>query len=375
MPQTIAATRRCVVVGAGLTGATTAWSLARQGFEVTVYERDRWVGGHARNEWWGPIPYEPNGAHIFHTSDQEVWELATSVGEFAPYHHRVLTRIDGQLLSWPIQLEEVQGLAAWPRIEAELGRRPLAPDPANFETWCVGIMGPTLYEMYIEGYTTKHWGRPAAELSSSFAPRRVELRDDGYLGLFRDPYQGWPRHGYAALVEALLTECDVRLATEVAAAKLDELTPPGTPVVVTAPLDGFFDAAEGELEWRGVRLEPRFIPHVRSAQPASVVNEPSATVPYTRTIESKWVLPELMNTPGTVVCYEYPGAPAKHYPVADAKGDNRRTQERYERLATMYTRNPLVPAGRLARYVYINMDQAMREGLDAAKRVTELAPV
>ena len=115
---------------------------------------------------------------------------------------------------------------------------------------------------------------------------------------------------------------------------------------------------------------PRYLADVALAQEAMVVNEPDAHVPYTRSIESKWVFPELHAVDGTVVCHEYPGAATKHYPVLDADGNNKRRQRRYLDLLASFDRNPLFAAGRLARYLYINMDEAMRQGLDVAAEVT-----
>lgn len=358
-----------LIVGSGLTGATAANRLTAAGRSVLVVEADTRVGGHVRNEWMNDVPYEPNGAHIFHTDDDAVWELATSMTDFRPYEHRVQTRVGDSLLSWPIQLEEVRGLPEWHAIEAELAGLPDEPDDANFETWCVSRMGETLYGLFIADYTRKQWGREPSELSSLFAPKRVELRTDGYRGLFRDPHQGWPEKGYAALIEGLLQDTPVLLGTRVTSASLADLVPADVPVLVTAPLDDFFGGADGELEWRGVHLVPRFVPDVVHYQPATVVNEPSADVPFTRSIETKHVFSELSEVVGTVVCDEYPGAPAKHYPVYDADGVNVATQDRYLSRLRASDRNPLVAAGRLANYQYINMDEAMRQGLDAAARL------
>jgi UDP-galactopyranose mutase len=365
---------QCYVIGAGLTGATCAWSLRQAGIRPTIVEAANVVGGHVRNEWFRGVPYEPNGAHIFHTSDEEVWKLASSLVEFVPYEHRVLTNVSGTTLSWPIQMDEIQSLREWPTIERQLANRPDTPDRSNFETWCVSIMGATLYEMFIEGYTTKQWGRPARELSADFAPKRVELRTDGHRGLFRDPYEGWPRTGYGSLVEALLDDSSIMLNTRVTARSLPEFVAPGVPVVVTAPLDGFFEEAAGPLEWRGVHLVPHWIPDTNLAQQAMVVNEPDAAIPYTRSIETKWVMPDMHDVEGTVVCYEYPGAPVKHHPVYDAAGTNRARQTRYTDMLQSFERNPLFAAGRLANYLYINMDEAMRQGLDAAQRVLRSIP-
>lgn len=360
---------RVVVVGAGLTGLTAAYDLTRRGHDVTVYERDFTVGGHSRSESMLGVPYEPHGAHIFHTSDDEVWALVTSLVKMLPYRHRVLTEVHGDLFSWPIQWNEIHRLPERERIAAELRSLPDAVDSANFATWCISQMGETLYGLFIDTYTQKQWGRPGSQLSADIGPKRVELRRDGNLDLFRDPYQGWPADGYGALAEALAADVEIVLGQPVTLQDLPDVVPPDVPVIVTAALDGFCAERFGPLEWRGVHLTASWLPNVAFAQEAMVVNRPSLDVPYTRTIESKWVLgPDAETIPGTMVMHEYPGANAKHYPVPDAGGLNRRAQAHYETVLAGYDRNPLIPAGRLARYTYINMDQAMREGLTAAER-------
>ena len=361
----------CLIVGAGLTGATAAHMLRKAGWNVAVVERSEVVGGHVRNSWMRGLPYEPNGAHIFHTDDEAVWRLASSLVDFEPYLHKVRTRVGDLEVSWPIQLDELAALPEWGTIQQELKHLPDERDSSNFETWCISLMGETLYRLFIEGYTTKQWGRPPSALSCQFAPKRVDLRTDGYLPLFRDPYQGWPRQGYGALVEALLADTPVILCEEVTQSNLASLVKPDVPVLLTCALDDFFDHAEGKLEWRGVHLVPHYLPDEMLAQNAMVVNEPDAAVEYTRTVETKWVFPEMHGQLGTVVAFEYPGAPAKHYPVLDAEGANEAMQARYSLRAETFERNPLVTAGRLANYTYINMDEAMRQGMDAAACVQQ----
>lgn len=361
--------RKAVIVGSGLTGATCAHQLASRGFEVEVFESGSRSGGHVLNEWMNGIPFEPNGAHIFHTNDDAVWNLASSLVAFWPYEHRVQSEIDGQLFSWPPQRSELKALDEWSKIVHELDGLPPEPDATNFETWTVSLMGRTLYEMFVQDYTRKQWGRSPHELDASIGPKRVELRDDGHLGLFRDRHQGWPAGGYSNLTDALLRNCRVHLGQRISASDLENLCAPGVPIVVTAPLDDFFDLARGPLEWRGVSFETSWIPDVSFAQPVSVVNRPSLNVPWTRTIETKHVLPEsdaLRSAVGTVVSKELPGADARHYPVPDADGMNRKLWLTYRQVADAYTRNPLITAGRLANYTYINMDESMRQGLEAA---------
>ncbi|MFD5033114.1 FAD-dependent oxidoreductase [Streptomyces sp. NPDC058220] len=356
------------VVGAGLSGAAAAWLLTRRGFQVEVYEKAAVVGGHVRTEWIRGIPYEPHGAHIFHTYDRRVWRIVSQAVEFVPYRHRVLTRIRGHVISWPPQEDELRGLPDFTDITWELALRPATADPTNFETYCVSLLGPTLYEESVRGYTRKQWGRDPHTLSASVAKGRVELRNDGNVHLFRDPYQGWPRRGYGELVEALLGPAVVHLGCTVTVQDLPAIARGGRPVIVTSALDDFFDEP-GALPWRGVRLEPTYLPETTLAQRAMVVNEPADTLAWTRSIETKWALSELHDRPGTVVMREFPGAPAKHYPVLDSAGENRRIQDSLERRLVGRSRNPVYAAGRLATYRYINMDEAILSGLRAAERI------
>lgn len=356
-----------VVVGGGLTGLAAAHTLAGLGRQAVVYERSFHLGGHARSEWIRGIPYEPHGAHILHTADAGVWRLVTSLVEVLPYRHRVMTEVNHELFAWPPQLDELKRLDEWSAIECELALRPPQPDATNFETWCVSLMGETLYALFVADYTAKQWGRPPHELAASIGPKRVELRDDGCLELFRDPYQGWPAQGYGALAEALAGDTDIHFGDSLTIDAIPDVAPPGAPVIVTAALDDFFDNKFGPLGWRGVSLTGRWLPDWSgTALPAMVVNRPSLAVRHTRTIETKWVLGEAAPVNGTMVMYELPGAPAKHYPLPDAAGVNRRRQDRYLAEMARYKRNPLIPAGRLARFRYINMDEAMREGMQAA---------
>lgn len=358
-----------VILGAGLTGATAAWELARHGYRVRVYEQADVVGGQVRTEWLRGIPYEPHGAHIFHTVDSRIWRLVTGLVSFTPYRHRVAIRLDDITLSWPLQVSELSSLRMWDRIQQELNELPKTPDTSNFATYCASLLGRSLYEMCVQNYTRKQWGREPDRLSASMARKRVELRRDGYRYLFRDPYQGWPRRGYTSLVEALLDGSRVMLGHRITAPELAKVTALREPVIVTAALDDFFCGELGDLEWRGVRLSAELLPSVRLAQSAMVVNVPDASVPWTRTVETKWAAEELHGSLGTIVMREYPGAAARHYPVPDNQGANRARQRAYEQRAAINERNPLYIAGRLATYSYINMDQAIRQGLNAARRV------
>ncbi len=323
--------------------------------------------------------YEPHGSHIFHTEDQEVWEFVNRLTPFRPYRHRVDIVIEGKVLNWPILLSDIDKQSRSAEILAELdARRGVEPEAraaaANFEQWCVDLMGPILYERYIRPYTEKQWGRPARELSARWAPRRVQVRWDNDPYLFKDPYQGWPagRNGYTDLIEGLLASSErieLRSKTEVTLESLgswaDEWS--ADAVILTCPLDVFCGFRFGELEWRGIIVRSVHIPHVEYAQGAMVVNYPGFEYPFIRIHETKHASGQQCG--GTVLGFEFTGAKTRYYPVETEH--NRALNTRYQN----WLRDQIGPervrfAGRLANYVYIDMDDCIRQALDLAADMT-----
>lgn len=360
---------RVLIVGAGLTGAVAARTLQDEGATVLVREAHTAWGGNIRGDQLNGILYEPHGAHVFHTANEQAIALFNKHAKLMPYTHVVKTEAFDQLMSWPPQVDELRKLPQWEKIQRELMTLPREPDDTNFETYAISIMGETLYYEFIHGYTTKQWGCDPSKLSASFAPKRIDLREDGYLGLFRDPVQGWPRGGWGTLIDSLLFNVPVELGDSVTS---DDVEKSWDAVIVTAPLDDFLGLKP--LPWRGVRLTHRYIPLpefdgtklTNYVLPAAVVNQPSASVPYTRRIETKHMSMQL--APASVVSYEYPGALARHYPIDDAEGANRARANDYKEALRLELPNA-VPAGRLANYIYIDTDQSMIQGLHAANKV------
>ncbi len=367
--------KRVAVVGAGWSGAVTAERLGAGGIEVEVFERAANVGGHSRSETLNGVVYEPNGAHIFHTSNKDVAGYVDRFGLSRPYEHCVKTQVHlGDedtltLLSWPPQLEELRELALWPTIEGELASLPDNPAGEDFETFVMSLMGPTLYNLFIRDYTAKQWGRPATELSSSFAPKRVELRNDGYRRLFRDRWEFFPATGMNSVIEGVLAKSSVTCGAEVLLKDLEGMQDDFDAFVVTAPLDRLL-GRDGELEWRGIHLRSRYIP-VEGAEETStaayVVNWPDARYPFTRTIETKHATGQ--HVLGTVVSEEYPGAPARHYPVPTVDRRFEALNERYKEEVRSGLGRPVYFCGRLANYLYINQDQAIEQGFACSAEV------
>ena len=366
---------RILIVGAGLTGCTLAHRLAREGVESVLLERAAVPGGLIRSEHMEGILYEPHGSHIFHTEDEEVWELAKAMTPFHDYRHRVDIMVEGRILNWPILLSDIDVQSDSEQIHRELAeRRGLdaagRAEAANFEEWCLDLMVPILYERYIRPYTEKQWGRPARELSARWAPRRVSVRWDNDPYLFPDPYQGWPAgpNGYTDLIDGLLAgelvsvRCGVEATLEsleghVRAEQVDA-------VVLTCPLDVFCAERFGALEWRGIHVSSVHIPHVQYAQGAMVVNYPALEYPFIRIHETKHASGQQCE--GTVLGFEFANAPTRYYPIETER--NRTLNDRYQELLREEIGGErVVFAGRLANYLYIDMDDCMRQALDAAE--------
>ena len=367
--------KRVAVVGAGWSGAVTAERLSAGGIDVEVFERAANVGGHSRSETLNGVVYEPNGAHIFHTSNADVAAYVDRFGLSRPYAHAVKAQVhlgDDDaltLLSWPPQLEGLRDLALWPTIEKELAALPKNPAGEDFETFVMSLMGPTLYNLFIRDYTAKQWGRPATELSSSFAPKRVELRDDGYRRLFRDQWEFFPADGMNSVIEGVLAKSSVTCGAEVLIKDLAGMEGDFDAFVVTAPLDWLL-GRDGELEWRGIHLKSRYVPVERPEEtctPAYVVSWPDLRYPFTRTIETKHATGQQIM--GTVVSEEYPGAPARHYPVPTVDRRFEALNERYKDEVRNALDRPVYFWGRLANYLCINQDQAIEQGFACSAEV------
>ena len=363
------------VVGAGWTGAVTAERLGSAGVEVEVFERAANVGGHSRSETLNGVVYEPNGAHIFHTSNEQVAAYVQRFGLSRPYGHAVKAQVHVgdddalTLLSWPPQLEELRELPLWSTIEKELAGLPAEPAGEDFETFVKSLMGTTLYNLFIRDYTAKQWGRPATELSSSFAPKRVELRDDGYRRLFRDRWEFFPPNGMNSVIEAVMAKSSVTCGAELLLDDLVGMQGDVDVFVVTAPLDRLL-GRDGELEWRGVHLRSRYVPVEAATDTltaAYVVNWPDLRYPFTRTVETKHATGQRIA--GTVVSEEYPGAPARHYPIPTVDRRFEALNERYKDEVRNALDRPVYFCGRLANYLYINQDQAIEQAFACSAEV------
>lgn len=367
---------KVAVVGAGWSGAAVARQLHDAGVAVQVFEAAGVVGGHSRAERLHGVLYEPNGPHVFHTSDSRVAAFVHRFGMARAYAHRPLTtvRIDGEprYFSWPLQLNELETLPQWARISQELAVRPAVPRTSDFEAYCISLMGETLYRLFIYHYTVKQWSTEPRLLSAEMAARRVHLRANGDRRLHRDAWEHFPPDGVNTVIDAVLQGIPVHLKTGIRLADLaDRLHREFDAAVVTAPLDGFAGSMPA-LPWRGIRVRARY--HETEDATGTVtraytVNQPDPDVPFTRTVETKHASGQVIR--GTVVCEEYPGHPAEHYPVPTADHEHERRNLALQRFIRDQSPIPVAFCGRLANYQYINQDEAILQGLRVADQLLE----
>lgn len=364
-----------LVIGAGLWGCVVARELAEAGNRVLVLEARTLPGGNARSAIDPKTGIECHcyGAHIFHTSDEEVWTYANRFATFTGYRHTVLTEHAGKVYFMPLGLALINafyGKNLRPDevpafIASEIAKSGLSGEPKNLEEQAISLIGRPLYEAFIKGYTQKQWNADPKTLPS-FIIRRLPVRTNYNTGYFNDPHQGVPRDGYFSLFAALLNHpaIEVRYGTDYLAIR--DAFPAELPVFYSGPIDAYFDFRHGALPWRGLRFEWEVKP-VRDWQGTTVMNYADLDVPYTRIHEFKHFHPErkeVYASEQTIICREYPAdwkvGDIPYYPVnTDASAALlARYQEEAKALPNV------IFGGRLGEYKYYDMDKVIRRALD-----------
>ncbi|MCR5491117.1 MAG: UDP-galactopyranose mutase [Bacilli bacterium] len=361
-----------LIVGAGLSGATMARLLMDAGKKVLVVEKRDHVGGNIYTEDVSGIPVHVYGPHIFHTDDERAWAFFNEYADVYPFVNSPLAFYRGAYYHMPFNMNtfhELWGVntpeEAKARIAEEVAREGIG-EPRNLEEQALSMVGRTIYETLVRGYTEKQWGRRATELPASII-KRLPLRFEYNNNYFNDRYQGMPRGGFTPWVENLLKGAEVLLNVDYLAekAKYDGLA---DEVIYTGRLDEYFGFRLGHLEWRSLRFEVEEL-HQRDYQGNPVVNYTDREPAYTRITEHKHFDPELDDLPTTVITKEYPDSfeegKVPYYTINDER--NAKLAEDYKRLAEQ---DPKVHfLGRLANYRYFDMDDTLMAAFDLAEKL------
>ncbi len=362
-----------LVVGAGLFGAIFAYEANKKGKRVLVIEKRPHIGGNIYTEEIDGIQVHKYGAHIFHTSNKEVWNYIQQFAEFNRYTNSPVARYKDELYNLPFNMNTFNKMwgvvtpeEAVAKIEEEkaefkekLGDR----EPSNLEEQAISLIGKTIYEKLIKGYTEKQWGKRATELPA-FIIKRLPVRliyDNNY---FNDIYQGIPIGGYTQIIEKMLEGIEIKLNTDFFDNR-KEYEDIAEQIVFTGPIDKFYDYKFGELEYRSLRFETE-IKDIQNYQGNAVVNYTEYEIPYTRIIEHKHF--EFDSTsPKTVVTREYPDqwvqGKEPYYPVNNEK--NNELYKKYEEEALKD--NKVIFGGRLGQYKYYDMDKVILSALETVK--------
>ena len=358
-----------LIVGAGLFGSIFAYEANKRGKKCLVIDKRNHIGGNIYCENIEGINVHKYGAHIFHTSNKEVWDYVNSFVEFNRYTNCPVANYKGELFNLPFNMNTFYQLwkvktpkEAIAKIEEQVKEANIT-DSRNLEEQAIKLVGKDIYEKLIKGYTEKQWGKRATELPS-FIIKRLPVRltfDNNY---FNDTYQGIPIGGYNKIIEKMLDGIEVRLETDFFE-KREEFEQLSNKIVFTGMIDEFYNYQFGTLEYRSLKFEHETL-NEENYQGNAVVNYTEFEIPYTRIIEHKHF--EYGNQEKTVITREYPATWQKgdepYYPINDDLNNGIYTK--YKSLADK--EENIIFGGRLAQYKYYDMHHVIEEALKCVKK-------
>ena len=356
-----------LVVGSGLFGSIFAYEAKKRGKKVLVIERRNHTGGNIYCEKKDDINIHKYGAHIFHTSLEEVWNYVNRFVRFNNYVNSPVANYKGELYNLPFNMNtfsKLWNVVTPAEAAAKIAdqRKAVQGEPQNLEEQAISLVGTDIYTKLIKGYTEKQWGRSCTELPA-FIIKRLPVRYTFDNNYFNDRYQGIPEGGYNQIIEKLLDGIEVRLNVDFNEQR-DEYKNIAEKIIYTGPVDAYFDYKLGQLEYRGLKFETERL-EMENYQGIAVMNYTEREVPYTRVIEHKHF--EFGKQPVTYVTKEYPAdwkpGDEAYYPV-----NNDRNQALYQKYADLAkAEGNVIFGGRLAEYKYYDMDKVIESALQLVK--------
>lgn len=379
-----------LIVGTGLFGSVFAHEMKKAGKRCLCIDKRENIGGNIYTSEQNGIQVHKYGAHIFHTSNREIWEYVNQFAEFNNYINSPIAVYGDETYNLPFNMNTFSRMwnirtprEAWEIIERQRAECRVE-EPGNLEEQALKLVGRDVYEKLVKGYTEKQWGRDCKELPA-FIIKRLPVRFTYDNNYFTDRYQGIPVGGYTAMIEKLLEGTPVKLGISYeefvrqTGAKVpgrgaincsgelestDRADSFGK-VLYTGMIDAYFHYELGALEWRSLRFEEETLPDCDNYQGNAVVNYTEREVPYTRIIEHKHF--EFGTGKGTVITREYPvdwkQGDEPYYPVNDEK--NNRLLTEYQELAAK--ERGVLFGGRLGQYKYYDMDKVIEAALQMVK--------
>lgn len=357
-----------IIIGAGLYGAVFANCARAAGCKCLVVERRPHIAGNCYTYKLDGIDVHNYGAHIFHTSNEQVWGYVNKFAKFNNFVNSPVANYKGRIFNLPFNMNTFYSMwgvqtpsAARKRIQEQVETLGIV-HPKNLEEKALSLVGKDIYEMLIKGYTEKQWGRECRDLPPSII-ERLPVRFTYDNNYFNDRFQGIPVDGYTELIRKMLEGVDVLLNVDFLSDReyFSRIT---RKILYTGPIDEFFDYCYGPLEYRSLHFETR-VENCENFQGVAVMNYTDRETPYTRVIEHKHFTSVKVNK--TILTFEYP-TPWKlgdepFYPVNDVA--NAALYESYKKLALKHP--DIMFGGRLGLYRYFDMDKVVQESLCAAR--------
>ena len=357
-----------LIVGSGLFGSVFAYEAKKKGKKCLVIDKRSHVGGNIYTKELEGINVHEYGAHIFHTSNEKIWNYVNKFARFNRYTNSPIAFYKDEVYNMPFNMNTFSRL--W-NIKTPLEAKEIiekqkkefgVDEPKNLEEQAINLVGKDIYEKLVKGYTQKQWGRPCSELPA-FIIKRLPVRftyDDNY---FNDLYQGIPIGGYTQIINKMLEGIEIKLNCDFFENRT-EFEQIANKIVFTGMIDQYFDYCYGELEYRSLRFETDIL-DIENYQGNAVINYTEYEIPYTRIIEHKHF--EYGTQPKTVITKEYPSKWVKgeepYYPMNDEK--NNKLYAKYKLLAEKEKK--VIFGGRLGMYKYYDMHNVIEEALKCAE--------
>jgi len=360
-----------VVVGSGLLGAVIAERIASQLDQpVLVIEKRPHIGGNCYStaDPATGIEYHQYGTHIFHTSNEKVWNYIRQFTTFNTYRHQVLSCHKDRIYQFPINLETINqfyNINLKPfEVDAFMSsvRDASIKEPANFEEQAIALLGRDLYEAFFRHYTIKQWQMDPRDLPASIF-NRLPFRKNYVENYFFDQWQGIPEKGYTSIFETLLSNKKIRVMLDTDYFALRDQLNPNACLVYSGPIDRFFDYKYGRLNWRTLRFDMETV-QTEDYQGNAVINYPGGDIPYTRIHEPRHLHPERNYTKEKTIIFREYSLPDRgedpYYPIASQ--ENQQLLLQYKKEGQQ--RKNVFISGRLGDYKYYDMDQTIDRALE-----------
>ena len=356
-----------ILVGSGLYSGVFAWFAKQKGKKCLVLEKRDQIGGNVYCENTEGIHVHKYGAHIFHTSNKEVWQFVNSLAEFNRYTNSPVANYKGEMYNMPFNMNTFSKMwnistPAEAKKIIEEQKKEITGEPKNLEEQAISLVGREIYEKLVKGYTEKQWGRDCTALPA-FIIKRLPVRYTYDNNYFNDLYQGIPIGGYNVIIDRLFEGCDIETGVDYLEKKeyYDGL---GEKIVYTGTIDAYYKYQFGKLEYRSLRFESEVLDE-ENHQGVAVVNYTDRETPYTGIIEHKHF--EFGTQPKTVITREYPvtwqEGMEPYYPVNDEK--NTALYAKYKELAEK--EENVIFGGRLGLYRYMDMHHVVDAALQAVR--------